>query len=161
MKVWDRAGIKLATPGSAVSFASVTRHVTDCATRPSNLHQYYIKLFSMTRSNFEILILPFFCLGFGGAGEAAGVLLLLCVSMGLGLGSSISEIGSTLGVTAVVLSIISSFTLTDVLSTSCLISVFISVLISGLMSRAPDELVATVVMDIDVILLLVVTDVET
>ena len=32
-KVWDRAGIELATPGSAVSFASVTRHVTDCATR--------------------------------------------------------------------------------------------------------------------------------
>ena len=28
-KVWDRAGIELATPGSAVSFASVTRHVTD------------------------------------------------------------------------------------------------------------------------------------
>ena len=33
-KVWDRAGIELVTPGSAVSFASVTRHVTDCATRP-------------------------------------------------------------------------------------------------------------------------------
>ena len=33
-KVWDRARIELATPGSAVSFASVTRHVTDCATRP-------------------------------------------------------------------------------------------------------------------------------
>ena len=27
-KVWDRAEIELATPGSAVSFASVTRHVT-------------------------------------------------------------------------------------------------------------------------------------
>ena len=35
-KVWDRAGIELATPGSAVSFASVTRHVTDCATRPGS-----------------------------------------------------------------------------------------------------------------------------
>ena len=33
-KVWDRAGSELATPGSAVSLASVTRHVTDCATRP-------------------------------------------------------------------------------------------------------------------------------
>ena len=33
-KVWDRAGIKLATPGSAVRLASVARHVTDCATRP-------------------------------------------------------------------------------------------------------------------------------
>ena len=34
MKVWDRAGIELATPGSAVRHASVARHVTDCATRP-------------------------------------------------------------------------------------------------------------------------------
>ena len=33
-KVWDRAGIELATPGSAVRLASVARHVTDCATRP-------------------------------------------------------------------------------------------------------------------------------
>ena len=30
-KVWDRAGIELATPGSAVRLASVARHVTDCA----------------------------------------------------------------------------------------------------------------------------------
>ena len=37
-KVWDRAGIELATPGSAVSLASVARHVTDCATRPSSTH---------------------------------------------------------------------------------------------------------------------------
>ena len=28
-KVWDRAGIELATPGSAVRLASVARHVTD------------------------------------------------------------------------------------------------------------------------------------
>ena len=34
-KVWYRAGIELATPGSAVRHASVARHVTDCATRPS------------------------------------------------------------------------------------------------------------------------------
>ena len=34
MKVWDRVGIELATPGSAVRLASVARHVTDCATRP-------------------------------------------------------------------------------------------------------------------------------
>ena len=34
MKVWDRTGIELATPGSAVRHASVARHVTDCATRP-------------------------------------------------------------------------------------------------------------------------------
>ena len=34
-KVWDRTGIELATPGSAVRHASVARHVTDCATRPA------------------------------------------------------------------------------------------------------------------------------
>ena len=33
-KVWDRAWIKLATPGSAVRLTSVARHVTDCAMRP-------------------------------------------------------------------------------------------------------------------------------
>ena len=33
-KVWDRAGIELATPVSAVRFAPVARHSTDCATRP-------------------------------------------------------------------------------------------------------------------------------
>ena len=33
-KVWYRAGIELATPGSAVRHASVARHVTDCATGP-------------------------------------------------------------------------------------------------------------------------------
>ena len=33
-KVWDRTGIELATPGSAVRHAYVARHVTDCATRP-------------------------------------------------------------------------------------------------------------------------------
>ena len=33
---WDRAGIELATPGSAVRLASVARHVTDCATRLGN-----------------------------------------------------------------------------------------------------------------------------
>ena len=34
MKVWDRAGIKLATPGSAVRWAYVVRHITNCALRP-------------------------------------------------------------------------------------------------------------------------------
>ena len=38
-KVWDRAGIELATPGSAVRLASVARHVTDCATRLGTLPQ--------------------------------------------------------------------------------------------------------------------------
>ena len=36
-KVWDLAGIELATPGSAVRLASVARHVNDCATRPGQL----------------------------------------------------------------------------------------------------------------------------
>ena len=34
-KVWDRAEIELATPGSTVRLASVARQVTDCAMRPS------------------------------------------------------------------------------------------------------------------------------
>ena len=34
MKVWDRAGIELETPGSAVKHASVGRHITNCAMRP-------------------------------------------------------------------------------------------------------------------------------
>ena len=34
MKVWDLAGIELATPGSAVRLASVVRHITDCAKPP-------------------------------------------------------------------------------------------------------------------------------
>ena len=33
-KVWERAGIELATPGSAVRLASVARQVIDWATRP-------------------------------------------------------------------------------------------------------------------------------
>ena len=36
-KVWERAGIELANPESAVRLASIARHVTDCATRPSNM----------------------------------------------------------------------------------------------------------------------------
>ena len=36
-KVWDRTGIELATPGSAVRHASVARHVTDCTTRPEKV----------------------------------------------------------------------------------------------------------------------------
>ena len=33
-KVWDRAGIELETPGSAVRHASVARHITDCIMGP-------------------------------------------------------------------------------------------------------------------------------
>ena len=39
MKVWDRAGIELATPGSAVRLATVARHVTYCAMLPGE-HLY-------------------------------------------------------------------------------------------------------------------------
>ena len=35
-KVWDRGGIKLGTPGSAVRLASVARYITDCATQHGN-----------------------------------------------------------------------------------------------------------------------------
>ena len=38
MKVWDLAGIELATPGTAVSLGSVARHVTDCAMQPGPTH---------------------------------------------------------------------------------------------------------------------------
>ena len=44
MKVWDRAGIELATPGSAVRFPSVARHVTDCTMRPVLL-QFVLAMF--------------------------------------------------------------------------------------------------------------------
>ena len=40
-KVWDWAGIKLATPGSAIRLASVARHVMDCATRPDNFSKFF------------------------------------------------------------------------------------------------------------------------
>ena len=40
-KVWDRTGIELATPGSAVRHASVARHVTDCATWPGRTHLWH------------------------------------------------------------------------------------------------------------------------
>ena len=36
-KVWYRAGIELATPGSAVRLASVATHVTDCAMLPGKV----------------------------------------------------------------------------------------------------------------------------
>ena len=41
-KVWYRAGIELATPGSAVRHASVARHVTDYATRPSKTRKWIV-----------------------------------------------------------------------------------------------------------------------
>ena len=43
-KLWDRAGIELVTPGSAVRLASVARHVTDWATRPGPLIMLQLQL---------------------------------------------------------------------------------------------------------------------
>ena len=37
LKVWDRAGIELTTPGSAVRHISAIRHFNDCAVCPSML----------------------------------------------------------------------------------------------------------------------------
>ena len=39
MKVWDWAGMELATPGSAVIQESAVRHITDCTMRPGMTHQ--------------------------------------------------------------------------------------------------------------------------
>ena len=50
-KVWDRAGIELATPGSAVRLASVARHVTDCATRPGMGHNSFTNVQKMMCNN--------------------------------------------------------------------------------------------------------------
>ena len=53
-KVWDQTGIELATPGSAVRHASVARHITDCATRPSKQqHDHVLK-----ELNFYVLTPP-------------------------------------------------------------------------------------------------------
>ena len=43
-KVWNRARIKLVTPGSAVRCASVARHVTDCATQPGTFRAWNLAL---------------------------------------------------------------------------------------------------------------------
>ena len=49
-KVWDRAGIELATPGSAVRLASVARHITDCAMWPVFLFVLFFNL-SVEKNN--------------------------------------------------------------------------------------------------------------
>ena len=57
-KVWYRAGIELATPGSAVRHASVARHVTDCATRPgSKFYRRYYDLISKFQVGLKSLLL--------------------------------------------------------------------------------------------------------
>ena len=56
-KVWDRAGIELATPGSAVRFASVARHITDCATRPD---EYFLCLVYVLLSVIPNVFIPLY-----------------------------------------------------------------------------------------------------
>ena len=42
-KVWDRAGMELTTPGSAVRHASVARNVTNCALRPGPTEYLFVE----------------------------------------------------------------------------------------------------------------------
>ena len=51
-KVWERVGMELATPRSAVRHASVARHVTDCATRPGVSEEMFEKLMDGRRSHW-------------------------------------------------------------------------------------------------------------
>ena len=64
-KVWDRAGIELATPWSAVRHASVARHVTDCATRPGLVWYNNLGIFRCTYLRVSVYNLKknivFFC----------------------------------------------------------------------------------------------------
>ena len=53
-KVWDRAGIELGTPGSAVGLASVARHITDCATRRG-----IVKLYQPFSQRIHLLLFLF------------------------------------------------------------------------------------------------------
>ena len=45
MKVWDKAGIELGTPGSAVTHESAVRHVFDCATLSSIWCLFFKRLY--------------------------------------------------------------------------------------------------------------------
>ena len=62
-KVWDRAGIKLATLGSAVRLASVARQVIDCATWPGTTSIWkHSHCWTRLRSSSKILIWDTKCL---------------------------------------------------------------------------------------------------
>ena len=47
-KVWDQAGIKLTTPGSAFRQSSVVRHGTDCATQPGLMKHWGVLRWACT-----------------------------------------------------------------------------------------------------------------
>ena len=55
-KVWDRTGIELATPGSAVRHASVARHVTDCATLQVKSYKQ-LRIYDNEHFQFEYILL--------------------------------------------------------------------------------------------------------
>ena len=57
-KVWDRAGIELATLGSAVRLASVARHGTNCATRSSQSLCVFSKLNCMKHIKWNFILSP-------------------------------------------------------------------------------------------------------
>ena len=65
MKVWDRVGIELMTPGSAVRLPSLARHVTDCATRPGMCLFWWQNLCSMMKLHTQHNVLTFFLLSAG------------------------------------------------------------------------------------------------
>ena len=85
MKVWDRTVIELATPGSAVRLASVARHVTDCAMRPSfsSLCEpcpYYGEKINIYCRIFLNKMICFFYLSHRGRGINNTLLLSCCRS---------------------------------------------------------------------------------
>ena len=51
------AGIKLATPGSAVRMASVARHVTDCAKWPSLRQLFFANLLAYIKYICHICVI--------------------------------------------------------------------------------------------------------
>ena len=65
MKVWDRAGIQLATPESAVGHVSAVRHVADCATRPAKFAIGLVVMSSIRISTCSLALQIIFanCLG--------------------------------------------------------------------------------------------------
>ena len=59
-KLWDRTGIKLSTPGSAVRLASVTRHVTNCSNSPMCNVLHWLKYFRIQKISTGGVLASFF-----------------------------------------------------------------------------------------------------
>ena len=60
MKVWDRVGMELATPGSAFRLTSVARHVTDCAKSHTESNQICLVTYLHKWVSRSITIFLFF-----------------------------------------------------------------------------------------------------